>query len=187
MTIFEFTERLKAHLDEWFESRQGIAFKCNDGPADGSHTTKPRVYAHLVPSNELILGNNGIKQPQRCPCILCHIASRTGDVYNMSISIAVKYESITPDETVKPVGDNRYEYLEPDGTYSPDAELEVYKSAVYLQDMIHTALIQSDFRLSNLQFVLPDSSLPEWPYCFCQITFDTTVIDSKTSRDYLLY
>lgn len=189
MTIFDFIDNLKEYLDDWFNSRKGIAFKCNESPCFGEHTTKPNIYSHIVPSNEFKIGENEYRFPVNCPCILCHIISRNNDSYNIGISIAVKYESITQDEVVVPVENkfNCYEYMEASENYSPDAELEVYKSAMYLQDLVHKALVKSNFNISNLQFVLPDTQLFEWPYCFCQITFDTKIIEQNLSREYLLY
>lgn len=169
ISIIDFVNAIKKHLDLYFAGCNGLAYHSNSDPNSGENTAIPTVYPLLIPSGAL----DGA-YPSHCPAIVITVDDQTDDgTYNITLHLCVAYAAISEKEKVKPVDGvpGRFEYQTDEG-YDTNSDLELIQSAIRFSEDVYKAVTDfSETTVYNITVTMPDPTLPDYPYCVSEVRF----------------
>lgn len=152
------------------EDKFTIAYKTSDDP-ESSDFGAPVVFPFVLPQSAMKEG-----LPAVTPCIIIYPSDITDyNTFNVNIAIAVCYPSIETEQAVKSDVDGVYNIETVKDIYGVNAEKELYKSAIYLVEKIQKYIAEMsaviDIQKETINITGLDASLPDYPYCFSEISF----------------
>lgn len=193
LNVFQLFDSLEKSLNDYFQSESNpFVFKGSENPEEFI-PARPFVYKFLVP----VCDRNDQNFPQKIPSIaliLDDLGEENGlDIASISAHIAVVCPSISDKETI--VFDQEkqaYVFKETDEYTQSQAYHDLYSQCLLLANETRCILQKFEetrYIISDMSLNPPDSSMPDFPFSTCSISFKISIRQSyrTDSPDFTKY